>query len=47
MNDELKIRVIKRILEDAFESQWEGEAVWNIIGSIIYDIVLMDEEDEQ
>ena len=47
MNDKAKIRIIKKLLNDAFESQWEGETAWYIIANTIFLIVNMDEEEEQ
>lgn len=47
MNDKAMIRIIKKLLEDAFESQWEGETAWYIIANTIFLIVNMDEEEEQ
>lgn len=47
MNDKAKIRIIKKLLDDAFEAQWEGETAWYIIANTIFLIVNMDEEEEQ
>jgi len=44
MNDKAKIRIIKKLLDDAFESQWEGETAWYILANTIFTIVTMEEE---
>ena len=47
MNDKTKVKIIKKLLDDAFEAQWEGETAWYIIANTILLIVNMDEENEQ
>ena len=47
MNDKAKIRIIKKLLDDAFESQWEGETAWYIIANTIFLIVNMEEVDDE
>lgn len=47
MNDKAKIRIIKKLLDDAFESQWEGETAWYMIAKTIFLIVNMDEEEQE
>lgn len=47
MSDKTKVKIIKKLLDDAFESQWEGETAWYIIANTIFLIVNMDEEEEQ
>lgn len=47
MNDKAKIMIIKKLLDDAFESQWEGETAWYMIANTIFLIVNMDEEEQE
>ena len=47
MNDKEKIRIIKKLLDDASEAQWEGETAWYMIAIAIFLIVNMDEEEQE
>lgn len=42
MNDKAKLKIIKKLLDNAFEAQWEGETAWYILANAIYTIVQMD-----
>ncbi len=44
MNDKTKVQIIKKLLVDAFEAQWEGETAWYILANTIFTIVTMEEE---
>lgn len=44
MNDKTKVKIIKKLLGDAFDAQWEGETAWYILANAILTIVTMEEE---
>ena len=44
MNDKTKVKLIKKLLDDAFEAQWEGEMAWYMLANIILTIVTTEEE---
>ena len=42
MSDQTKVKIIKKLLEDAFDAQGEGEMAWYILANTIFTIGTME-----